>query len=295
MQQEANRKCGFTARRTMDVAQSLYENGHITYMRTDSTNLASVAIDMARQIIAGQYGKEYLPNAPRTYQTKVKNAQEAHEAIRPAGNHFALPEDLRNRLSPDEFRLYDLIWKRTVASQMTDARARRITIRVDLDEASFEASGKIIDFPGYLRAYVEGSDDPDSELADEEVVLPQVAVGETLECRELASKSHTTQPPNRSARPRSLASWKKWASAGRAPMPRSSTRFSPAIMSSRAATCSCQRGPRLPFRNCWKYIARPGRLPVHRQNGRRAGRHQPRQLDYVEYFKQFYFGKAKWA
>ena len=197
MQQEANRKYGFTARRTMDVAQSLYENGHITYMRTDSTNLASVAIDTARQIIASQYGKEYLPDAPRIYQTKVKNAQEAHEAIRPAGHPFTLPEDLRNRLSPDEFRLYDLIWKRTVASQMADARGAADHDRSRSRRARFEASGKIIDFPGYLRAYVEGSDDPESELAGREVVLPQVAVGEALQCRELQSKSHTTQPPNR--------------------------------------------------------------------------------------------------
>ena len=197
LQQEANRKHGFTARRTMEVAQSLYENGHITYMRTDSTTLASVAIETARQIISSQYGKEYLPDGPRIYQTKVKNAQEAHEAIRPAGHPFALPEALRNVLSPDEFRLYDLIWKRTVASQMADARARRITIRVVVNGANFEASGKIIDFPGYLRAYVEGSDDPDSELAGREVVLPPVTVGEALDCRQLQSKSHTTQPPNR--------------------------------------------------------------------------------------------------
>ncbi len=197
LQQEANRKYGFTARRTMEVAQSLYENGHITYMRTDSTSLASVAIESARQIIASQYGKEYLPDGPRIYQTKVKNAQEAHEAIRPAGHPFAMPESLRNVLSPDEFRLYDLVWKRTVASQMTDARARRITISVVTDGARFEASGKIIDFPGYLRAYVEGSDDPDSELAGREVVLPAVSVGEALACRQLQSKSHTTQPPNR--------------------------------------------------------------------------------------------------
>jgi DNA topoisomerase-1 len=197
MQQEANRKYGFTARRTMDVAQSLYENGHITYMRTDSTNLAGVAVQTARQIVVAQYGKEYLPDAPRIYQTKVKNAQEAHEAIRPAGHPFALPEALRNALSPDEFRLYDLIWKRTVASQMSDARLRRITIRVVVDGARFEASGKIIDFPGHMRAYVEGSDDPDSELSAREVVLPSVAVGEALACRELQAKSHTTQPPNR--------------------------------------------------------------------------------------------------
>ena len=197
LQQEANRKHGFTARRTMEVAQSLYENGHITYMRTDSTTLASVAIESARQIVMSQYGKEYLPDGPRIYQTKVKNAQEAHEAIRPAGHPFAFPETLRNVLSPDEFRLYDMIWKRTVASQMADARARRITISVVVNGAKFEASGKIIDFPGYLRAYVEGSDDPDSELAGREVVLPPVAVGETLVCRQLQAKSHTTQPPNR--------------------------------------------------------------------------------------------------
>jgi DNA topoisomerase I len=197
LQQEGNRKLGFTSRRTMQVAQSLYENGHITYMRTDSTNLASVAIESARQIISSQYGPDYLPAAPRIYQTKVKNAQEAHEAIRPAGHPFALPESLRNVLSPDEFRLYDLIWKRTVASQMTDARARRITISVVVDGARFEASGKVIDFPGYLRAYVEGSDDAEGELAGRDVVLPAVAVGEALNCRELQSKSHTTQPPNR--------------------------------------------------------------------------------------------------
>ena len=197
LQQEGNRKHGFTARHTMEVAQSLYENGHITYMRTDSTTLASVAIESARGIIANQYGKEYLPDHPRTYQTKVKNAQEAHEAIRPAGHPFDLPETIRGELSPDEFKLYDLVWKRTVASQMADARARRITITVQIDGALFEASGKIIDFPGYLRAYVEGSDDPESDLAGREIVLPQVALGEVLDCRRLAAKSHTTQPPNR--------------------------------------------------------------------------------------------------
>jgi DNA topoisomerase-1 len=197
LQQEANRKHGFTARHTMQVAQSLYENGHITYMRTDSTSLASVAVDSARQIIAAQYGGEYLPAQPRLYQTKVKNAQEAHEAIRPAGHPFDFPEALRAEISPDEFRLYDLIWKRTVASQMTDARARRITVSVRLDGAQFEASGKIIDFPGYLRAYVEGSDDPDSELAGRDVVLPQLEVGDALACHSLEPKSHTTQPPNR--------------------------------------------------------------------------------------------------
>jgi DNA topoisomerase I len=197
LQQEANRKYGFTARHTMQVAQSLYENGYITYMRTDSTTLAAVAVDAARRLVASQYGDEYLPPAPRQYQTKVKNAQEAHEAIRPAGHVLDFPETLRGRLSPDEFRLYDLIWKRTIASQMVDARGHRVTIGVEIDGALFEASGKTIEFPGYLRAYVEGSDDPEAELADRETLLPEVSVGETLNCKHLEAKSHTTQPPNR--------------------------------------------------------------------------------------------------
>lgn len=197
LQQEANRKYGFTARHTMQVAQTLYETGHITYMRTDSTNLAAVAVEAARQLVASQYGREYLPDSPRLYQTKVKNAQEAHEAIRPAGHPFDFPESLRHRLTPDEFKLYDMIWKRTIASQMTDARGHRVTVTVEVDGAIFQASGKTIEFPGYLRAYVEGSDDPEADLADREAVLPTVAVGETLRCAEIEPKSHTTQPPNR--------------------------------------------------------------------------------------------------
>jgi DNA topoisomerase-1 len=197
LQQEANRKYGFTARHTMQAAQSLYENGHITYMRTDSTNLAAVAIETARHLVASQYGPEYLPERPRYYQTKVKNAQEAHEAIRPAGHPFDFPDALRSRLSPDQFKIYDLVWKRTVASQMADARGRRITISVEAGGAVFQASGRTIDFPGYLRAYVEGTDDPEARLSDRDVVLPGVAVGELLDCRGLEPKSHTTQPPNR--------------------------------------------------------------------------------------------------
>lgn len=197
LQQEANRKHGFTARRTMQVAQSLYENGHITYMRTDSTTLAQVAVETARELVQSQYGPEYLPSQPRTYQTKVKNAQEAHEAIRPAGTTFEKPEELRAKLTADEFKLYNLIWKRTVACQMADAQGHRTTIDVVLDEALFQVSGRTIEFPGYLRAYVEGSDDPDAELADRESVLPTVEVGESLTCGNLESKSHTTQPPNR--------------------------------------------------------------------------------------------------
>ncbi|HJT30647.1 MAG TPA: type I DNA topoisomerase, partial [Pirellulales bacterium] len=197
LQQEANRKLGFTARRTMQAAQSLYENGHITYMRTDSTNLAKVAIEAARDLVSNNYGREYLPDQPRVYVTKVKNAQEAHEAIRPAGHPFAMPESLRAEVSPDEFKLYDLIWKRTIASQMADARGRRISVTIEGGDAVFKVGGKTIDFAGYLRAYVEGSDDPEAELADRETVLPSVDVGEKLECRELELKSHTTQPPSR--------------------------------------------------------------------------------------------------
>ena len=197
LQQEANRKCGFTARHTMQVAQSLYETGHITYMRTDSTNLAAVVVRAARDLVKSQYGPEYLPAQPRVYATKVKNAQEAHEAIRPAGHPFDFPEALRAHLNPDAFRLYDLIWKRTVASQMADARGHRLAIAVEASDAIFQASGKTIEFPGYLRAYVEGSDDPEADLADKEAVLPAVAMGEKLACMELEPKAHATQPPTR--------------------------------------------------------------------------------------------------
>ena len=197
LQQEANRKLNFTARKTMSVAQSLYENGRITYMRTDSTNLSQEAITAARNLVKTHYGDAYLPEKPRYYATKVKNAQEAHEAIRPAGSVFSLPEDLRHELTADEYRLYDLIWKRTVASQMNDARGKRKTIVVSLENAKFHVSGKTIDFPGYLRAYVEGKDDPNAELADQETILPDVKPGESLILLELKPQEHSTTPPAR--------------------------------------------------------------------------------------------------
>jgi DNA topoisomerase-1 len=197
LQQEANRKLGFTARRTMRIAQSLYENGHITYMRTDSTHLARVAVEAARDLVREAYGDAYLPREPRVYESSVKNAQEAHEAIRPAGHPFELPDALRGELSDEEYRLFELVWKRTIASQMSDARGRRMTITIEGGGATFEVRGKTIDFPGYLRAYVEGSDDPDAELADQERLLPPVGEGEPLECLELAVKAHATQPPAR--------------------------------------------------------------------------------------------------
>ncbi len=197
LQQEANRKLGFTARHTMRLAQSLYENGHITYMRTDSTNLAAVALDAARDLVGSEYGSEFLPEKPRFYSSKVKNAQEAHEAIRPAGHPFEAPQTMKSALTNDEYRLFELIWKRTIASQMKDAFGRRIVVRIQGDGTVFQATGKIIDFAGYLRAYVEGSDDPDAQLADQESLLPQVAQDEKVVCRDLAEKSHTTQPPAR--------------------------------------------------------------------------------------------------
>jgi DNA topoisomerase I len=197
LQQEANRKLGFTARRTMQVAQSLYENGHITYMRTDSTNLAAVAIEDARRLVAQEYGDKFLPAEARVYRGKVKNAQEAHEAIRPAGHPFELPDGLRNTLNAEEFKLFDLIWKRTIASQMADSAGRRIVVTIEGSGCVFQVTGKTIDFPGYLRAYVEGSDDPDADLADQERTLPSVEVGELLKCTDMLAKGHSTQPPDR--------------------------------------------------------------------------------------------------
>ena len=205
LQQEANRKLGFTARRTMDVAQSLYENGYITYMRTDSTNLAQVAIDAARDLVRSEYGEQFLPAQPRLYKSKVKNAQEAHEAIRPAGHPFKLPETLRGELNYDQFRLFDMIWKRTIASQMADAQGFSVTVPVveletgptPRDGAVFQVSGKTIVFPGFLRAYVEGSDDPDAELANQERILPPMKTQDALATKELKPTSHATQPPPR--------------------------------------------------------------------------------------------------
>jgi DNA topoisomerase-1 len=196
LQQEANRKLRLTSRAAMQAAQRLYENGFITYMRTDSTSLSGEAIASARARIAELYGADYLPKAPRAYKTKVKNAQEAHEAIRPS-SEFRRPEDVRNQLGLDEFRLYELIWKRTMACQMEDARGSRLSLEAGDGEAVFQASGKTIEFPGFLRAYVEGADDPDAELADKEIVLPSVQVGEALRLERLDAKGHTTQPPPR--------------------------------------------------------------------------------------------------
>lgn len=197
MQQEANRKLGLTARNAMRAAQKLYENGFITYMRTDSTTLSKEAINAARTLVTSEYGENFLHPEVRTYASKVKNAQEAHEAIRPAGTTFRKPESLRDELNRDEFRLYDLIWKRTVACQMADAKKRRTTIVIEGGDARFQASGTSIEFEGFLRAYVEGSDDPEAELADKETLLPAVNENDPLKALDLNPKDHTTKPPSR--------------------------------------------------------------------------------------------------
>ncbi|MEV7176906.1 type I DNA topoisomerase [Kitasatospora sp. NPDC093679] len=200
LQQEASRKLGFGAKRTMQVAQKLYENGFITYMRTDSTTLSETAVAAARAQVTQLYGADYLPDAPRVYASKVKNAQEAHEAIRPSGDRFRTPAE--TGLSGDDFRLYELIWMRTVASQMKDAVGQSVTVRVggrsaDGRDAEFSASGKIITFHGFLKAYVEGADDPNAELDDRERRLPRVTEGDPLAADRLNPEGHATKPPAR--------------------------------------------------------------------------------------------------
>ena len=195
LQQEANRKLRLSARDTMRVAQKLYEEGFITYMRTDSVNLSKQALTAARECVDRLYGAPFLPPKPRIYVTGNASAQEAHEAIRPAGSHFRTPEE--TRLTGRELAVYDLIWKRTVASQMPDARLTALTVTLAVENATFRASGKRIDFPGFLRAYVEGSDDPEAALEDQEVVLPHLEVGDHPSCKDLNAVSHETQPPAR--------------------------------------------------------------------------------------------------
>ena len=201
LQQEAARKLRYGAQRTMRAAQRLYENGFITYMRTDSTTLSSQAIDAARTLIGREFGPQYLPDAPRQYSTKVRNAQEAHEAIRPAGSEFVHPSALSAEMGADERAVYDLIWRRTVASQMKDATGQRTSMTLGMPssrgQAKFSATGKTIEFPGYRLAYVEDMEDAESELADAERVLPNLQKGQQAQARELKPAGHTTQPPGR--------------------------------------------------------------------------------------------------
>ncbi|MDQ1681244.1 MAG: topoisomerase [Frankiaceae bacterium] len=201
LQQEAARKLRMSAAVAMRTAQRLYENGYITYMRTDSTTLSDTALTAARSSVAELYGAEYVPPEPRRYARKVKNAQEAHEAIRPAGDSWRTPAQLRGELSGDEWRLYELVWQRTIASQMADATGTSLSLRLTATSATgevaeFGTSGKTITFPGFLRAYVEGRDD-DLESEDAERRLPQLARGDFLHATELTPNGHTTSPPAR--------------------------------------------------------------------------------------------------
>jgi DNA topoisomerase I len=202
LQQESARKLRFSSAQTMRTAQRLYENGYITYMRTDSVNLAESALDAARRQVRELYGDRFVPPQPRRYTSKVKNAQEAHEAIRPAGDNFRTPGEVVNELSTEEFKLYELIWRRTIASQMTDAVGSSVSVRIravstNQEECDFGATGKTITDPGFLKAYVESSDDEDAEAEDAERRLPKLAKDQPLRADALNPVGHTTQPPAR--------------------------------------------------------------------------------------------------
>jgi DNA topoisomerase-1 len=208
LQIEASRKLRFDPERTMRAAQRLYEQGWITYMRTDSTTLSDEAINAARSMAATMFGDDYVSEVPRRYDRKVKNAQEAHEAIRPAGESFRSLDEAQSQLGGDELAVYDLIWKRTIASQMVDARLTQDKVRLTTNlagisalggdvEAGLSATGLRIEFPGFRRAYVEGMDDPEAELADQERILPPLREGEIVPVESAESKGHDTQPPDR--------------------------------------------------------------------------------------------------
>jgi len=195
LQQEANRKLRLSARETMRTAQGLYERGFITYMRTDSVQLSEQAISAARACVSEKYGADHLSPQPRQYSTKSRNAQEAHEAIRPAGSSFRTPAEAG--LSGLDLSLYELIWKRTVACQMADARLTMVSAHLEVANARFRAGGKRIDFAGFFRAYVEGSDDPDAALEGQEVLLPPLGTGDHPNCGSCEALGHQTQPPAR--------------------------------------------------------------------------------------------------
>jgi DNA topoisomerase I len=203
LQQEASRKLRYSAQTTMRIAQRLYENGYITYMRTDSTTLSESALAAAREQAASLFGADYVPAEPRRYERKVKNAQEAHEAIRPSGDRFRTPQEVRSELSPDEHSLYELIWMRTIASQMKDAQGQTVSLRIaaessEAESVEFGASGTVITFRGFLAAYEEGRDDDRAaQEDDQERRLPNLAEGDPVELRALEPQGHETSPPAR--------------------------------------------------------------------------------------------------
>lgn len=259
LQQEAGRKLHFTSERTMRIAQRLYENGHITYMRTDSTTLSTSGINAARAQAAELYGERFVADAPRQYTRKVKNSQEAHEAIRPAGETFATPGQLSGRLDAEEFKLYELIWQRTVASQMADARGTSVKVTVTGQAGSgetcdFTASGRTITFPGFLKAYVETTRQADGrDVADNaERHLPVLA--RATACPPRRSAPTGTRRPLRPATPRPASSrrWRSSASAARRRTRRSSRRSRTGGTSSRAGTRWSRRGSRSPSSASWR-------------------------------------------
>jgi DNA topoisomerase I len=202
LQQVGGSRLRMSSRQVMSLAQGLYEDGYITYMRTDSTTLSTTAVDAARQVIERQFGREYLTDAPRVYAKKSKNAQEAHEAIRPAGDTWRTPDQLRSELRGDQLRLYELIWQRTLASQMPDARGNTVTVRIaatTTDDVATEwtASGRTITFPGWQAAYGYGGDDDADEAGDDSAKLPPLAEGQALPNPDLEAAGHSTQPPPR--------------------------------------------------------------------------------------------------
>ena len=204
LQQEASRKLRFSAQTTMRVAQRLYENGYITYMRTDSTTLSESALQAARVQVRQLFGDDYVPEKPRQYGRAVANAQEAHEAIRPAGDEFRTPKELASELNRDELALYDLVWKRTLASQMEDARGQTVSLRIGApssggEDVEFGASGTVITFRGFLAAYEPGKDEPSDD--DEERVLPHLTVGQEVSLANLEPDGHSTVPPARYTEP----------------------------------------------------------------------------------------------
>jgi len=197
LQQEGVRKLRMSSQQVMRNAQKLYEEGYITYMRTDSVSLSSEAINGSRNAIKSLFGAEYLPETPPIYKSKVKNAQEAHEAIRPAGATFKNPKDIQGKLDGQEWKLYDMIWKRTLASQMKSAKLLKTNVEISDGKAMFDAHGKVIEFPGFLKVYVEDIDDPKKERDDKESILPPMQEGESVTGKDFTPNQHFTKPSPR--------------------------------------------------------------------------------------------------
>ena len=197
LQQEAGRKLHYTSERTMRVAQRLYENGHITYMRTDSTTLSEQGLQAARQQAIALFGKDHVADSPRRYDRKVKNSQEAHEAIRPAGEQFSTPAELRSQLDAEEYKLYELIWQRTIASQMADVKGVSMKVTIGNEDVEFTTTGRTVTFAGFLRAYSDAIADAAASSDANQSRLPHLKVGDEVAISDVAADEHTTNPPAR--------------------------------------------------------------------------------------------------